>query len=204
MTRKCCRTQSPDRNTCSREADTIILFASKKRCFELMLFLMVSACRRGILAALEAEVERAGGLVRGDEVFACVLFFLQMHWESLSQASHLHLKWVFPFHVTAARFAGSFPPGSLKIVKNCTNETTPRYSLDTCLAFLQGGIGTSMCTGAKMHCHKHMGRGHLQKGHEHAVEAAKSPSMAGWRTLWAPAGKVCSGSYLVSLWLHRA
>lgn len=75
MTRKCCRTQSPDRNTCSREADTIILFASKKRCFDLMLFLLVSACRRGILAALEAKAERVGGLMKGDEVFACALFF---------------------------------------------------------------------------------------------------------------------------------
>lgn len=75
MTRKCCRTQSPDRNTCSRGVDTIMLFPSKKRCFELMLFFMVSDCRRGILAALEVEAERAGGLRKGDEVFACALFF---------------------------------------------------------------------------------------------------------------------------------
>lgn len=44
---------------------------------------MVSACRRRILAALVAEAERAGGLIKGDEVFAGALF-LQMHWESLS------------------------------------------------------------------------------------------------------------------------
>lgn len=136
MTRKCCRTQSPDRNICSRGADTIILFASKKRCFELMLFLMVSACRRGILAALEAEAEGAGGLLKGDEVFAKPLFFLQVHWESLSKVLHLLLKWPFPFHDTAAHLAGSFHPGSSKIVKISTNETSPKYSPGTCLAFV--------------------------------------------------------------------
>lgn len=54
------------------------------------------------------------------------------------------LKWAFPFHVTAAHFAGSFPPSSPKIVKIGTNETIPKYSFDTCLAFLCGGVGTSL------------------------------------------------------------
>lgn len=125
MTRKCCRTQNPDRNTCSRGADTIILFASKKRCFELMLFLMVSACRRGILAWRQ----RLKGLVALWRGMRCLLVpsvFLQMHWESLSQALHLLLKWAVPSHVTAAHFAGSFPPGSPKAVKISTSEIIPK------------------------------------------------------------------------------
>lgn len=170
MTRKCCRTQSPDRNTCSRGVDTIMLFPSKKRCFELMLFFMVSDCRRGILAALEVEAERAGGLRKGDEVFACALFFSADALESIA----FTLKRAFPFHVMAVHLAGSFPPGSPKIVKISTDGTTPKYSPDTCLSFLCGGLGTSMWTRANMHWH----RGHLQKGHDHAVKAAKS--LHGW------------------------
>lgn len=90
-----------------------------------------------------------------------------------------------------------------KFVKISTNETTPKYSLDTCLAFLCG-TGTSMWTGANVHWHKHVGRGHLQKGSDHAVKAPKPPSMAGWKALWAPGGEVCSGLDLVLLWLHCA
>lgn len=35
-----------------------------------------------------------------------------------------------------------FLPGSPKVVEISTGETTPKYSLGTCLAFLRGGIDT--------------------------------------------------------------
>lgn len=62
-----------------------------------MLFLMVSACRRGILAALEAEAEGAGGLLKGDEVFAKPLFFSTGALGIIVQSIAFTLKMALPF-----------------------------------------------------------------------------------------------------------
>lgn len=203
MTRKCCRTQSPDRNICSRGADTIILFASKKRCFELMLFLMVSACRRGILAALEAEAEGAGGLLKGDEVFAKPLFFSTGALGIIVQSIAFTLKMALPFSWHSCTFGWFIPSWLLKnglvsLVLIFTKVFTWHLPCICVVVLAQARGHEQTCIDTNMWA------GDICRRDITTQWKQLNLSMAGWKILWAPGGEVCSGLGLVLPWLLHA